>query len=92
LPETVWFPTPRPDVEYVATPPDRVTGPPASAPSIRNWIVPLGVPAPGATGPTVAVKTTLSPGTLEPFEEATATEAPALPTVCPSSIAPVVGV
>ena len=43
------------------------------------------MPAPGATGPTVAVKTTVSPETeaLSGEEETTATEVPALLTVWP---------
>ena len=35
------------------------TAAPAFTPSIRNWTVPVGVPAPGALAVTVAVKTTV---------------------------------
>jgi hypothetical protein len=37
------------------------TGVPALSPSMRNWTVPVRVPAPGATAVTVAVKTTVVP-------------------------------
>src|SRR6478609_7919648 len=37
------------------------TGVPALGPSMRNWTVPVRVPAPSATAVTVAVKTTVVP-------------------------------
>ena len=42
-------------------PPLNVIGTPALLPSITNWTVPVGVPDPGATAATVAVKVTLCP-------------------------------
>jgi hypothetical protein len=47
----------------VALPPLSDTGLPKLEPSILNCTVPLGVPAPGAFGPTVTVKLTLCPKT-----------------------------
>src|SRR6185369_12056286 len=41
--------------------PLKVAGAPNTTPSARNWIVPVGVPLPGATAVTVAVKVTLEP-------------------------------
>src|SRR5437870_7147613 len=62
---TAWLPTVK-VVELkvaVVTPPDvlTLTAPPALLPSIWNWTVPLGVPAPGAVMLIVAVKITLWP-------------------------------
>ena len=47
--------------EAAVTPPEvaTFTGLPALLPSIWNWTVPVGVPAPGAAAPIVAVKITL---------------------------------
>ncbi len=50
-------------------PPARVTGLPASTPSIANCTVPSGSPAPGATATTVAVNWTATPA-VEGFWEA----------------------
>src|ERR1051326_227523 len=47
----------------VPTPPERATGLPKARPLVRNWTVPVGVPAPGATALTVAVKVTDWPNT-----------------------------
>ena len=47
----------------MALPPDRVTGAPKLMPSIANCTVPVRVPAPGATGLTVAVNVTDWPDT-----------------------------
>src|ERR1051325_1823032 len=47
----------------VPTPPERATGLPKATPLVRNWTVPLGVPAAGATALTVAVKVTDWPNT-----------------------------
>jgi len=46
-----------------ATPDTSVTGEPKLLPSIVNCTVPLGVPVPGATAATVAVKLTACPYT-----------------------------
>ena len=53
----VWLPTPRAVVVNVATPPLSVPEPIGMPPS-RNVTGPVGIPAPGATGDTVAVKVT----------------------------------
>ena len=53
----VWLATVREEVAKVAMPPLRVPEPMGVPPS-RNWTVPVGVPAPGATALTVAVKVT----------------------------------
>jgi len=50
-------------VELVATPFTRATGGLRFPPSTRNRTLPVGVPAPGATGATVAVNVTLCPKT-----------------------------
>src|SRR5438128_2500972 len=49
--------------EAVVTPPVvlTLTGLPALLPSIWNWTVPVGVPEPGATAVTVAVKVAIWP-------------------------------
>ncbi|GAO05929.1 hypothetical protein TPA0598_01_02990 [Streptomyces lydicamycinicus] len=59
---TVWVPTLNAFVETLAVPPDSVpvrVGPPL----MTKVTVPVGVPAPGATGATIAVKVTVSPKT-----------------------------
>lgn len=53
----VWLPTVNAEVVNVATPPLSVPVPMGLPPS-RKVTVPVGVPAPGATGETVAVKVT----------------------------------
>src|ERR1041385_6408944 len=66
---TVWVPTESELVAaLVALLPTRLTGVPKSEPSILNWTVPVRVPAPGATGLTVAVKVIAWPET-EGFDE-----------------------
>src|SRR5439155_15121350 len=69
----------------VALPPDRVTGVPKSVPSILNCTVPVRVPAPGATGLTVAVKVTDWPNTEGLTDELTVVVVLALLTVCVKS-------
>src|SRR5712691_10846520 len=59
----LWLPTLSVAVFRAAVPPLSVTAlPRLLAPSL-NWTVPVGVPAPGETALTVAVKVTLSPDT-----------------------------
>src|ERR1051326_9116583 len=71
-----------------ADPPARLTGDPTSTPSTANCTCPVGVSAPGATGPTVAVNVTGCPKTEGVCEEATATVVSALATVWPPGNAP----
>src|SRR5260370_243972 len=77
-----WTAPDRDEVVYVACPLVRVWGPPsAEAPSI-NCTVPVGTPAPGSTGATVAVKVTDWPE-LDGFtEEVPAALVLALLTTC----------
>src|SRR5262245_3892182 len=66
-----WLPIKRlPVGPLVATPPERVAGPPRFVPSIVNWTVPVGVPLP-LLAVTVAVEVTVWPHT-EGFTEARA--------------------
>src|SRR2546429_683543 len=59
---TGWSPTPRVEVtSETAAWLARVTGLPNADPSTKNCTVPVGVPAPGATGATLAVKLTGRP-------------------------------
>ena len=78
---TVWLPTLKLLVpkEAVVTPSAVVTltGPPASLPSIWNWTVPLGVPAPGAVMLMVAVKVSAWPNTAALAEETSTVLVPA---------------
>ena len=73
----VCLPTARPTVLSVAvvTPPNvpTVDALPELVPSIINWTVPVGVPAPGAVTAMVAVNVTLCPDTDGSIEEATVT-------------------
>jgi len=62
---TGWLATERLDVVKVATPAVRVPVPSEVVPS-KNSTVPVGVPAPGALGVTVAVKVTDWPKTDGP--------------------------
>ena len=55
----------------MAVPPLRLTGLPKAEPSMENCTVPVGVPAPGATALTVAVKLTDWPKTEGLTEAAT---------------------
>jgi hypothetical protein len=66
----VWLPAEREEVAKVAMPALRVPEPMGVPPS-RNWTVPVGVPAPGATAVTAAVKVTNSPSTDGLISEAT---------------------
>jgi len=69
---TVWAATLRFEIApLVAVPLDRVTGLPKAEPSIENCTVPVRVPAPGATGFTVAVNVTDWPETEGLADEAT---------------------
>src|SRR5437773_1390824 len=65
----------------VALPPDKVTGVPKLFPSILKRTFPVGAPAPGATGLTVAVNVTDWPNTEGLAEEITAVAVSALFTV-----------
>ena len=68
---SVCAPTERTEVLNVATPdPLRVPVPSVVAPSLKET-VPEGIPAPGATANTVAVKVTDSPVTLGLMAETT---------------------
>src|SRR5688572_31266336 len=74
-------PTVNADVFIVATPTLKATGAPTGVPLSRNCTVPLGVPAPGATALTVAVKVTACPTTDGLTDEVTAVVVLALITV-----------
>ena len=66
----VWFPPESVLVDgLVADPPASATGPPKSAPSMRNCTVPVGVPAPGEAAATVAVNVTACPAVAGLAEE-----------------------
>ena len=58
--ERAWGPTARPPTVRLAVPPESVAEPSTAAPS-RKVTVPSGVPAPGATAATLAVKVTAWP-------------------------------
>jgi hypothetical protein len=75
------LPTARADVVNVATPPMIVPDPIGPPPS-RNVTVPVGVPAPGGTAATVAVKVTDWPKTEGFTDEVTAVSVLALLTTC----------
>ena len=75
------MPTKSDDVVKVALPPERLAVPNVAAPS-RNVTVPVGVPAPGATALTVAVKVTAWPDADGFTDEVTVVELLALLTVC----------
>src|SRR5712691_11100062 len=75
-----WLPTDREEVAKVAAPPLSVPVPRVVKPSLKVT-VPLGVPAPGATGLTVAVKITDWPNTEGLAEEVTVVVVSALLTV-----------
>src|SRR2546422_3248408 len=75
------LPTDREEVAKVAAPPLSVPVPRVVKPSLKVT-VPLGVPAPGATGLTVAVKITDWPNTEGLAEEVTVVVVSALLTVC----------
>jgi hypothetical protein len=63
--------------------PLKAMGPPAFDPSMTNWTVPVGVPAPGATTAIVAVKVTFSPGSDGFADELTLVVVPAWLTTWP---------
>nr|WP_265584949.1 hypothetical protein [Streptomyces sp. S07_1.15] len=67
----------------VATPPTRV--PVSVSPSISKSTWPVGVPLPGGTGATVAVKTAVSPKAEGSGAETTVVVVVAWPTVCVSA-------
>ncbi len=75
------MPTARAEVVNVATPPLSVPVPMGLPPS-RNVTVPVGVPAPGATAETVAVKVTDWPKTDGWTDEVTVVAVFALLTTC----------
>ena len=77
----MWFPADRAEVVKVAMPPLSVPVPIGLPPS-RNVTVPVGVPVPGATGETVAVKVTDWPKTEGFADEVTAVVVSALLTTC----------
>ena len=74
--------------EAVVTPPVvlTLTGLPALLPSIRNWRVPVGVPAPGAVMLMVAVNITLWLDVDGLTEASTAVLVLALRTVCVTAV------
>src|SRR5579872_1342995 len=76
----VWLPTAKAEVVKVAMPPIMVPLPTGLPPS-RNVTVPVGVPAPGATGDTVAVKVVDWPNAEGLVDEATVVVVSALLTV-----------
>src|ERR1051326_8074286 len=76
----VWLPTASAELVKVATPPVSVPLPIGLPPS-RHVTVPTGVPAPGATGETVAVKVTDCPNTEGFTDEVTAVEVSAFTTL-----------
>ena len=73
----------------LAVPPESVAAAPKLTPFVLNCTVPLGVPAPGATAVTVAVKVTACPTNEGFVEELTAVELLALFTVWPPESVPV---
>jgi hypothetical protein len=75
------LPTDSDEVVKVALPPERLAVPNVAAPS-RNVTVPVGVPTPGETALTVAVKVTAWPDADGFTDEVTVVELLALFTVC----------
>jgi len=59
-------------IAIVAMPPDKVTGTPKAMRLSLNTTLPVGVPDPGPTAATVAVKVTGSPNTDGLTDEVTA--------------------
>ena len=76
-----WLATDRLEMANLATPPDRVTVFNTVVPSL-NVMAPVGVPAPGALGVTVAVKVTDCPQTAEIDVDASVVVVVAWLTVC----------
>ena len=72
-------------VASVATPPESVPSP-SDVPPFKNSTVPVGVPAPGLTGATVAVNVTLCPTRGETGKTVTAAVVDALATVTVSAV------
>jgi hypothetical protein len=72
-------------VEKVATPPVSVPVPMTAAPS-RKFTVPVGVPAPGLTAATVAVKVTDCPKTDGLVPDVRLVVVLALPTTCDTAV------
>ena len=68
----------------VALLPEMVTGLPKFTPLVRNWNVPVGVPAPGEVTEIVAVKVSDWPNTDGLADDATVEVVLALLTVCVS--------
>lgn len=60
------------NAKLVALPPTRVTTLPKFTPLVLNWMAPAGVPEPGATAVTVAVKVGPCPKTEGLTEEVSA--------------------
>src|SRR6266567_9594900 len=89
---TAWVPADRMAMgAETADPPERLTGDPMSTPSTPNCTWPLGAPAPGASGPTVAVKVTGWPNTEGVWEEARPSAVSAFDTVWPPGNTPALG-
>jgi hypothetical protein len=91
--ESPWYsavielaPAVRAVVARVATPSVSVWGVPSEVVPLKNWTVPVGVPAPGLTGATVAVNVTLCPTTGEVGKTVTAAVVVALATVTVSAV------
>ena len=76
------------EVLACAVPPLKLTGAPRLDPSMRNWTVPVGVPDPGDTAATVAVKVTFCPKTDGLADEVTPVVVFALFTVWPPASVP----
>src|SRR2546427_10777663 len=57
----VCVPWDRAEVVKLATPLPRLAGEPSGRPSHLNWTVPVGIPPPGATADSVAVKVRFEP-------------------------------
>src|SRR5712691_856865 len=76
----LWLPTLSVEVFRAAVPPVSVTAVPRLLAPSLNWTVPVGVPAPGETALTVAVKVRLSPDTDGFSDDAMAVVVDALPT------------
>src|SRR5207247_821350 len=81
----VCVPTDKPDVRKLAVPPDSVRLPMLTPPSL-NVTVPVGVPTPGDTADTVAVKVTAWPNTVGLMSDTTVVLVAALLTVCNRSL------
>ena len=68
-------------------PPERVTGPLQSVPSLPLKVtVPVGVPEPGVSAETVAVRVTDCPTTGDPGDTTSAVEVPSMSTSWDSAV------